>query len=252
MFSFLIADGIFRRPRLRTNKILKKYAHFFSGHVINVSGSNDSDKDCSLVDFFLNDYDQGSKYASYFSLATSYTISYYPYDKTDILDTNKRYKTIPLDLEDSIPESLYHRYNVVFNHTVLEHVFDIFTAFKNLCDLSNDIVILVVPQSQKIHDFNRGYKDYWRFTPFAIDRLFKNNGFEVLFRETTVGFSESSYLFYIATKNPGHWDSHFTPISTPEKYLNSSNDGSLSTLFAFVHLKFLLIVRILLRFFRST
>jgi hypothetical protein len=237
----LICEGVFRKPRLRTNVILERFAHMFSGKIINVSGSSDSDKNSSLYDYYVGNYDSGKKYKEYFINSDSYTVSNYPNDKTEYsLDKTDM---IFLDLEETLSEKTYMKYDVVFNHTVFEHIFDIFTAFKNLCLLSNDIVIFVVPQFQRIHDYHRGYKDYWRFTPFAVDKLFEESGFTVLYRETTVGFSESMYLFYIATRNPNKWKDKFPELMRPDKYLNSNNDGLNYTLFS----KYLLLLDSLVR-----
>ena len=148
-----------------------------------------------------------------------------------------------IDLEKDIPEEICGKYDVVFNHTVLEHIFDVFTAFKNLCSISKDVVIFIVPQFQQIHDYERGYKDYWRFTPFSVDRLFQKNGFTILYRKTTYGFSESMYLFYIASKQPEKWKEKFGPILSAEAYINSSNNGSSFTLIS----KYLLYAEALFR-----
>jgi len=225
----MFKEGIFRKPRLKSNKILKRFSHLFYGNVINVSGSSDSDKDSSFYNYYFGDYDSGTRYRDYFSNASSYTVSNYPGDRTEY--SLERTDMIFIDLEDTLPKQYIGKFDVVYSHTVFEHIFDIFTAFKNLCSLTNDIVIFVVPQFQRIHDYSRGYKDYWRFTPFAVDRLFKEQDFTVLYRETTTGFSESMYLFYIATKNPDKWKKHFkTPVVGLENYINERNDGLAYTL----------------------
>ena len=211
-------EGVFRAPRLRTNKILKKYAHLFSGDVINVSGSSDSDKNSSFFQYYLGDYDSGKRYKDYFVSASTYTVSNYPGDNTKY--SIEYEDAISLDLEIKIPEKLVGKYSTVFCHTVFEHIFDIFTAFDSLCALSNDIVIFVVPQSQKIHDYNRGYEDYWRFTPFSIDRLFRQHDMKVLHREVSYGFSESTYLFYIASKQPHKWSQHFSEVVDVSGFVN--------------------------------
>ena len=237
----IITEGVFREPRLKTNKILKRFSHLFKGNIINVSGSSDNDKNSTLKDYYFGNYDAGNRYKDYFTNANSYTVSNYPLDKTEYsLDKTNM---IFLDLEEDIPEEYNYKYDVVYNHTVFEHIFDIFTAFENLCSMSNDIVIFIVPQSQQIHDYNRGYKDYWRFTPFAVDKLFEKNGFTVLYRETTVGFSESMYLFYIASKKPDKWIDKFPKLKKVEDYLTRKNDGLNYTLFSKYILLFDFIIR---------
>lgn len=86
-----------------------------------------------------------------------------------------------------------------------------------------------MPQCQQIHDYERGYADYWRFTPFSMDRLFENNGFTVLYRETTSGFSESQYIVYIASRSPERWAGRFPELSPADRYLTAKNDGSAMT-----------------------
>ncbi|MDC0376028.1 class I SAM-dependent methyltransferase, partial [Pelagibacteraceae bacterium] len=212
------------------NKILKKYSYLFKGDIINVSASSDSDKNCSFVNYYFGNYDAGARYKDYFKNAASYTISNYPNDTTNIkLDKTNM---IFLDLEEKLPNNLINKFDVVYSHTVFEHIFDIFKAFENLCMLSKDIVIFVVPQFQRIHDYHRGYKDYWRFTPFAVDELFKRNNLTVLYRETTTGFSESMYLFYIASKNPDKWKKYFPTLKVLEDYINKNNDGLNYTFFS--------------------
>jgi hypothetical protein len=237
----IIAEGVFRGPRLKTNKILKRFSYLFKGEIINVSGSSDNDKDSTFKDYYFGNYDAGNRYKDYFINANSYTVSNYPLDKTEYSLDNTN--MIFLDLEEDMPEEYIHKYDVVYSHTVFEHIFDICTAFKNLCSMSNDIVIFIVPQSQQIHDYSRGYKDYWRFTPFAVDRLFEKNNYKVLYRETTVGFSESMYLFYIASKKPDKWIDKFPKLEKVEDYLTRRNNGLSYTLFSKYILLFDRIVR---------
>mgnify|MGYP006431503015 FL=1 len=234
-------EGIFRQPRLQTNQFLKEHAHLFEGKVINVSGSDDLDKSVSFFEYYFGNYDSGIPYKNYFIGASEYWISNYPNDNTP-LDVEKD-KLIYLDLEDSLDTDLKEKFDVVFCHTVFEHIFDIFTAFENLCNLSNDIVIFIVPQCQKVHDYNRGYKDYWRFTPFSIEKLFEQNGMKPLVRKTTTGLSSSLYLYYVASKKPKKWENMFSDLSSIESYLNWRNDGSTSTFLSFFHLKIEMLIR---------
>jgi hypothetical protein len=117
--------------------------------------------------------------------------------------------------------------------------------------LSKDIVIFVVPQFQKIHDYKRGYKDYWRFTPFSVDKLFNRNGLSVLYRKTTYGFSESMYLFYIASKKPDKWKKHFPELLEVEDYLNSKNDGTSLTIFSHIVIKLDTLIRKIANFVKN-
>lgn len=235
------AEGIFRRPRIQTNRLLRKHAALFKGDIINVSGADDFDKQVGIRSYLSNHYDEGNEYRTYFSNARSYSISNYPYDTTDL--NAAKDNLVYIDLEEELDSHLVGKFDVVLNHTVLEHVFDIFLAFKNLCLMSKDIVILIVPQFQMLHDFNRGYKDYWRFTPFSIEKLFSNNGFTVLYRNATHGFSESTYLYTIASKKPDTWKGIFGSLVPIEQSLNNKNNGAFYTLFSLLQMKVELLVR---------
>lgn len=98
-----------------SNDVLRSFCHTLKGDVLNVSGGNDGDK-------------QGATYRSYFCAATNYSISNFG----GAINSND----ISLDLTSSdLPQDLLKKYDVVFSHTVLEHIFDIRMAIKNLCSL---------------------------------------------------------------------------------------------------------------------
>ena len=219
--NFWQFEGIFRKPRLWSNEELKKIAPLFSGSIINVSAGKDLDKSInhSLKYFFTNNFDEGNPYNSYFVNASSYSITNYPNDKT----TNK-IEEIPLDLEEDLPFELVETYDVVFNHTSLEHIFDVFKAFSNLCKISKDTVIVVVPFIQQVHDYGRGYKDYWRFTPFALDKLFEINGLTVLHRTSSKLCQSSIYYLYVASKHPERWKNYFE-LNSLEEDIKTINKG---------------------------
>ncbi len=103
----IFTEGIFRKPRIRTNAILKKFAPLFSGDVINVSASNDSDKQCSFFEYYFGDYDTGNRYKDYFSKADSYTITNYPDDTTNISVDEC---SIALDLEKDLDPNLIEKF----------------------------------------------------------------------------------------------------------------------------------------------
>jgi hypothetical protein len=232
-------EGIMRGPRLWSNRELRKYAHLFKGDIINVSGANDSDKSIAnpLRYLFTCDFDAGVPYKSYFTAASSYTISNFEPDNrrgftAPGLDLSHH---IPLDLNKPLDKNLQGRFDVVFNHTVLEHVFDIFSAFRNLCDLSRDIVILVVPFVQMVHDYHGAYRDYWRFTPFAIDELFRQNSFTILYQSSSNLFNGSIYHFYIASRKPDEWRKKNLFLASNE--IKKMNLGGMVFPFAQVHLR---------------
>lgn len=179
-------DKKFRVPRVWSNHELKKFARLFHGSVVNVSGWADSDK-------------EGAKYRDYFANASEYWITNYKPEARGFQGDQEN--EIFLDLTTPLPED-FPRYDVVFNHTVLEHIFEVNTAFCNLCSLSNDIVITVVPFLQEQH---ADYGDYWRFTPLAVDKLFKQNGLNTIYINANDHADASVYVFAIASRHPEMW-----------------------------------------------
>lgn len=177
-------------PRVWSNQELRKFAHLFSGDIVNVSGWDDRDK-------------EEGKYADYFKDKKSYTITNYKGKKGISNLPNEIY----LDLENYLPSNLEGKFDVVFNHTTLEHVFDIFGAFKNLCLLSRDVVILVVPFIEGVHELPGSFGDYWRPTYLALERLFQENGFTVLYGSSRPILP--FYHFFIASKKPEKWKGVF-------------------------------------------
>jgi hypothetical protein len=97
---------------------------------------------------------------------------------------------------------LHGRFDVVFNHTVLEHIFEVQVAFANLCRLTRDVAIVVVPFLQEQHG---DYGDYWRFTPKAVDQLFRDNGMETIYCSVNDSGRDSIYIFAIGARHPAKW-----------------------------------------------
>jgi hypothetical protein len=117
-----------------------------------------------------------------------------------------------IDLTEDLPADQVRRYDVVFNHTTLEHVFDIATALRNLCALSRDVVIVVVPFLQELHWEETSYGDYWRPSPFALQRLFAENGFELVHLAYNENPTTALYLFCIASRQSAKWAGVFPPF----------------------------------------
>lgn len=172
-------------PRIWSNKELEKFAALFHGDVINVSGWKDADK-------------TGRKYKDYFAHCTTYTISNY-YGEKGLQHADNE---IFVDLEKDIPEEYINRFDVVFNHTTLEHVFDIKKAIENLCLLSKDTIILITPFLQQVHDEGDSFGDFWRPTPKCIERMLRENGFTIIYQSGNDNEWSHVYIFTIATKNP--------------------------------------------------
>ena len=184
----LMPDRKFRKPRLWSNKELLNISGIFNGDVINVSGGEDVDK-------------AGRKYKDYFSNARSYSISNYA---SEFRGFQGKEGEILLDLEKDLPADLIARWDVVLNHTTLEHIFDIDKAFQNLCLMSNDVVIVVVPWLQELH-YGNGFKDYWRISPFALEKLFTKNALKLVHLRANDTRGTSVYILAVGSKNPDKW-----------------------------------------------
>jgi hypothetical protein len=180
-------DRKFRVPRVWSNAELRRLGPNFEGDVVNVSGWQDQDK-------------EGGTYREYFPKARSYAITNW--------ETEARgFQGLPgerfLDLTLPLPEDLVAAYDVVFNHTTLEHIFEVETAFANLCAMTRDIVIVVVPFLQQMH---ADYGDYWRFTPTAVQRMFERAGLTAVFLDFNRERHASVYVLAVGSKHPEGWD----------------------------------------------
>jgi hypothetical protein len=128
-------------------------------------------------------------------------------------------KDISLNLELDLPKELIGCADVVFNHTTLEHIFDVFKAVSNLCLMSRDIVIIVVPAAQEEHT-SESFGDYWRFMSGGVAKLFEKNGFTPIALGSSQNQGCAIYHFCVASRNPEIW------LKKIPKNLMSINDGS--------------------------
>ncbi len=168
-----------------SNRELEKFGYMFDGRVLNVSGGADADK-------------EGRRYREYFPAARGYEVSNYG----GLVGLEGEFS---FDLETTaLPEDLANSYDVVFSHTVLEHVYDLAAAIRNICAMSNDIVITVVPFLQSYHH-GRWYDDFWRFTPRALIRLFADQGLTTLYTSWNEDALGNLYVFHICSKQPSRW-----------------------------------------------
>jgi len=186
----LLPDRVYRLPRRWSNRELERCAHLFRGDVVNVSAWKDMDK-------------QGRYYRDYFCNANSYTITNYKPEAQGLQGSDGE---IFLDLEEDLPKDLRRRFDVVFNHTTLEHVYRVQKAFKNLCDMTRDVVIIVLPFLQQYHS---SYGDYWRFTPLAVKTMCDENGFSVVYQSFNSQRKSSVYTFTIASRLAEKWKEQF-------------------------------------------
>lgn len=177
--------------RVWSNDELRKFCHLFDGDIVNISGWEDKDK-------------EGGYYKDYFRNAKSYTVTNYsqthPNDKEPLF----------LDLTADLHHKWEAKYDVVFNHTILEHIFDMPKAVRNMCLMTRDIVITVVPFVQQQHEVEE-YEDFWRPTPTCLRYMHKINGLEVIYESFTNKPHDINYLFFIGSKNPMKWKDKFPP-----------------------------------------
>lgn len=176
------------RPRNWSNAELRKFAPLYTGRAINVSGWKDEDQ-------------TGGHYRCYFSNASSYVVSNFKGERGQ----QKKEGELFVDLTGDLADELRGLFQVVFNHTTLEHIYDISKAVANLCALSQDTVILVTPLLQQVHYEPGAYGDYWRPTPMCVRELLKENGFDVLYQSTNDNDWYIVYVFTIASRKPETW-----------------------------------------------
>ncbi len=183
----MLTDRKYDLARRWSNRELRRLAPSFDGAVVNVSGWDDRDK-------------QGGRYAEYFTGASSYDRTNYTGHNGFQGDSGE----ISLDLTQPIPDQLKARFDVVFNHTTLEHIFDVNTAFANLCAMSRDVVIVVVPFSQVQHE-SQSWGDFWRFTPTCLRKLFEVNGLSVVYEAESPDKNAAIYLLFVGSRQPDRW-----------------------------------------------
>ena len=191
---FYAAARILRRlnkewePRTWSNSELRRWAALFEGEVINVSAWEDSDK-------------AGRRYRDYFKRCSAYYVSNYGGGHGESRFADE----IKLDLEATLPSELNGRFDVVFNHTALEHIYEVKTAFANLCAMTRDVVVVVVPFIQFLHWDEGAYSDYWRISPFALKRLFQENGLELVYFRYNENPIYPLYIFAIGSRRAERW-----------------------------------------------
>ncbi len=188
------------RARLWSNRELAKVSRLITGTVVNVSAWQDRDK-------------AGRTYREYFDLAASYTVTNW----TGSRGATGAEGEIFLDLTGDLPDHLAGAFDVVFNHTTLEHIYDVRLAFHNLCAMSCDLVILVVPFMQPTHADLPSWGDYWRLTPDVLNCWFGEEGLEIIYESATQDRAAWVYLFVIASRNPDRWKGDIRHRRLPER-----------------------------------
>ncbi|NLZ06795.1 MAG: hypothetical protein GXY19_16640 [Phycisphaerae bacterium] len=192
----MFTDRMYRLARHWSNRELATLAPLFHGDVVNVSAWDDRDK-------------EGGYYKDYFTNASSYSYTNYR--------GYRGFQGLPgeytLDLTDKVPGELKCRFDVVFNHTTLEHLFEVRKAFANLCELSRDVIIVIVPFAQVQHESD-DWKDYWRFTPTCLRRLCDENGLTVIYEAQSPHRNSAVYLLAIGARCPDRWEGRL-PMHEP-------------------------------------
>jgi hypothetical protein len=188
--SFRYREGVpgfnkFRAPRIWSNSELAQFAPLFSGTVCYASAASGNDK-------------QGGQYRDYFTNASEWLTTNMHKDE---------YTDFELNLETDLPDSMAGICDCVFNHTTLEHIYDCRKAFSNLCAMSRDVVMVVVPYIQQIHEVDGFFSDFWRFTPFAMQRMYQENNLTLRYCSANGAERTSIYLFCIGYRDP-KWAEH--------------------------------------------
>jgi hypothetical protein len=186
-------DRRFRLPRLWSNRELRRIAFCFGGDIVNVSAWDDRDK-------------EGGHYKDYFVNASSYSYT----NHAGYRGFQGRGNEYPLDLTGEVPNELKQRFDVVFNHTTLEHIFDVRKAFANLCELSKDVTIVIAPFAQVQHESDE-WKDFWRFTPACLRRLHEENGLTVVYEAESPHSNSGVYLLSVGSRHPDCWRTRLPP-----------------------------------------
>jgi len=183
-------DRQFRLARMWSNSELRKIDFLFKGDIVNVSGGEDIDK-------------EGNTYATYFPNKNKWYLTNYA--AGSFRGFQGRENEFQVDLTAALPPELEQRFDVAFNHTTLEHIFDVRKAFANLCRMSMDVVIVVVPFCQVQHE-SSAFNDYWRFTPTCIRELFRENEFDVIYEAESPDIDAAVYLLVVGSRNPDRWN----------------------------------------------
>lgn len=189
-------------------------------HAINVSGNLDSDK-------------QGGLYRDYFQVE-NYEISSYPDDKAysnPLMQIN-----IDLDADTSqINKEHFQKYDLVFTHTVLEHIKNPFQAYENLEKLlaPNGLLISIVPFVYKFHYSGENFGDYWRYTPHSIDLLHRKSGLFTNLIEVGPEQGYEKYLISVASRNKQIPNFNFSTESI-SKWNHKLGDNSCSLLIRYL------------------
>ncbi len=198
--SFKNAIGI----DVHANSELKKNGKIYQGDILNVSGWQDLDK-------------HGNRYKDYFPNSKSYTVTNFGSEFGSSGYINEK------ELDLSVPYSNnLGTYDLVFTHTVIEHILPVDIVIDNLCQLSRDSIITIVPFMQCLHWKEGAFKDYWRYTPFSLKELFEKREFKTVYCSWNNDTPFMNvYLFHIASRRPDKYRNVFPYYEEPEFKISS-------------------------------
>jgi hypothetical protein len=88
--------------------------------------------------------------------------------------------------------------------------------------MTTDVVICIVPFMERVHFVPGDFSDYWRFTPFALERLFAKHNFSAVILEGTDIPGSSLYYLCVFSCHP----EKYLGIFGPPKPIAEVPDGS--------------------------
>ncbi|MBU0516624.1 MAG: hypothetical protein KJ621_17850 [Proteobacteria bacterium] len=183
-----------RSVRAWSNRVLGSVAVHCRGRVLNCSGWRDEDK-------------EGGRYRDYFPGASEYRVSNYGGDRGESGVPDE----IRLDLTAPLPADMSGRFDVVLSHTVLEHVFDLNRAVDNLCLLTTDLLIVVVPFAQHYHP-GESYGDYWRLSISGLEEMLARRGLPPVFADYSTIPHQAVYVLVVGSRHPERWQETLSAI----------------------------------------
>ncbi len=149
-------------PRVWSNREIDRIGAEVTGDVVHVSAWLDEDK-------------EGRRYRDYFPQARSYTTTNVGGQRGEGGEAD-----LHLDLTRPLPSELERAFDLVFNHTTLEHIPAVHVALDNLFAMTRSDLLLVVPFMQVEHWECPSFGDYWRLTEHALVQASLDRGFEVV------------------------------------------------------------------------
>jgi hypothetical protein len=184
-----------------SNRVLRQVAVHCGGRVLNCSGWRDEDK-------------EGGHYRDYFPAATEYRVSNHGGHQGQSETENE----IPLDLEAPLPPDLEGRFEAVLSHNVLEHVFDLNRAMDNLCLLTTDLLIVIVPFAGAYHT-GQNFDDYWRISISALDKMMAARGLSMVFADYSAVPNQIICVLVVGSRRPERWLETFGAIPRRDPHL---------------------------------